>query len=161
MAGQRHYWWERYTDALNPANWLGKRVRKAVRKRTKPERRRGSREHGGGKSPRESRAPSEPPAQRESRQRPTRGDAYRDIWRQEGGTGSFTRAQRFFQGLPASYADREDELTTWRSFVANMVNGPAGQRVNDPGNPFWSRIGLSPRDFDWSGWRAVMGYGRR
>jgi hypothetical protein len=148
MAGSRRYWWERYTDKINPRKW----VRGIVKRSTpQPERRRGSREFG----------------QREQRPVPSpildRGGAsrspYREVWNDEGGDGSFSRDLSFFQSLPIKYDTRDEEMTAWEYFVRYMTKD-SGYRYGDPGNPFWSQIGRNPRDFDWAGWRAAVWGGR-
>lgn len=158
MAGSRHYWWERYTDALNPANWLGKRVKKSARKRLpKTERRRGSREFGQKKTSPRRRVPPAATPPRPARER-RRGDPLREIWNDENAGRGYRQAREFFDSMPAAYEDEYEREETWQSFVENML-GDGPYRANDPANPFWSQIGLSPArggGFDWQAWRAVM-----
>jgi hypothetical protein len=157
MAGSRHYWWENILKGVNPANWLGKPARKAAKRRLpKTERRRGSREFGQKKtSPRRRVPPGSPqPEERETR----RGDPLRDIWNDEGAGRGYRRARELFDSMPAMYEDELDREETWQSFVENML-GSGPFKANDPNNPFWSQIGLSPArggGFDWQAWRAVM-----
>lgn len=148
MAGSRHYWWERYTDRLNPSKWVRGIVRGA---KPKPERRRGSRDYG----PRAERPAPTPIMDRGGAGR----SAFREVWDDEGGIGNFSRDLAFFQSLPVQYETRQEEMQTWEYFVQYMTR-ESGFMFNDPGNPFWSQIGLNPRDFNWSGWRAAVWGGR-
>jgi hypothetical protein len=83
-------------------------------------------------------------------------DPFRTVWWEESGPGSYGRARDFFDSIPAMYDDLEDELNVWRDFIKYMLNGEGGVRRDDPANPFWSSIGLSPRDFDWAEWRQII-----
>ena len=137
-----------WLDRVNPAKWLGRIVDALT---PTPERRRGSRDFG-----RATPRPAPSPIL-------DRGGAsvspYREVWDDEGGAGSFNRAVRFFRALPVRYDTRDEEMQVWESFVANMTKD-TGFRYNDPGNPFWSAIGMNPRNFDWAGWRAAVWGGR-
>jgi len=145
-----------WLDNINPANWLKNLF-------PKPERRRGSRDFGGGQRrgtkppPRRPRPEILPPERRPRAPRePRPRDLYRDTWRDEGSVGSYANARRFFDSIPVSYDNPEDKLAVWNVFVQHMVSPRPGERFNDPNNPFWSAIGIDPRDFDWSGWRAAI-----
>lgn len=110
-------------------------------------------------------APPEP-SEPEPRERPARSherdmqDAWREETRQRAGR-SYQRHRDLFDSIPGIDDEDDDERDyLWRSYIENMVNGR--HRRNDPSNPFWSDIGLDPRDFDWDEFRTAMGYkGRR
>ena len=45
----------------------------------------------------------------------------------------------------------------FRDYLDIMVVGGHSQSERDS---FFAEMGLDPRDFDWEGWRELMGYGR-
>lgn len=100
--------------------------------------------------------------ERERRQRAA--NPYRRIWRQEGHRNykDYDSHYRLFQTLPGvDDMDDDEKERLWYSYIRYMVNG-RGYRFNDVGdNPFWSELGISPRDFRWAEWRAAMGYNAR
>lgn len=83
---------------------------------------------------------------------------FKDVWDEAGAERGYHRARDFFGSLPARYDSADEELDVWDSFVQNMVlDGPF--KKNDPQNPFWSDIGLSPGrggGFNWAEWRQVF-----
>lgn len=104
--------------------------------------------------------PSEPdePSPRRSRR-----DPFQQIWLEEtlGRPGRhYGRHKAIFESIPGiTDDDEETREDLWRSYLENMVAGH--HRRNDLSNPFWSDVGIDPRDFDWDDWRAAMGYKRR
>lgn len=106
--------------------------------------------------------PSEPP---EPSERPARSHErdMQDAWREEtrGRAGrAYQRHRDLFESIPGIDDEDDDERDyLWRSYIENMVSGR--HRRNDPNNPWWSDIGLDPRDFDWDDFRTAMGYKSR
>lgn len=91
--------------------------------------------------------------------RAVRGDdPFRQAWQDAGGQGSYRRERAFFDSIPG-VGDDDDDLELWDSFLRYMTGDGDGYKFNDPGNPFWSAIGLSPRrggGFNWDEWRRAV-----
>lgn len=140
-----------FLDAINPVRWL-ERIVDALTpgEESAPSRRRAA-------PPPPERIPPGPPGGGPSNRE------FKDVWDDAGAEGGYHRARDFFDSLPAQYESADEELDVWDSFVNNMIlDGP--YKKNDPQNPFWSDIALSPTrggGFNWSGWRAMMGYNRK
>jgi hypothetical protein len=101
---------------------------------------------------------------------PSPRDPYRQIWEDETGTESsdthehFTDHRETFLSIPGimTETDPAERLDLWADYVRYMVVGVGdGRRDDVVANPFWGRVGISPRRFDWQDWRAAMGYSRR
>lgn len=107
-------------------------------------------------------------------------DPYYQIWdevvrkdpnRRRDAQGRLIPATGFFEHreIADMYAyaldlDAREKREFWADYNLFMVSRRTGIRRNNPENPFWSRWGISPDNFDWHGWREAMGYphgGRR
>jgi hypothetical protein len=103
-------------------------------------------------------APSSRSQQREQERREER--EFRQVWRDDGGHGSYSRHRDLFDAIPGiAESDHDEQIELWDSYIRNMINGT--HRRNDVRNPFWSDVGIHPRDFDWDEWRDAQGYSRR
>jgi hypothetical protein len=51
---------------------------------------------------------------------------------------------------------RDEQLEVWREFIKFNQRGDI--RRKDPRHPFWQTTGIHPDNFDWHGWREMMGY---
>lgn len=103
-------------------------------------------------------SPPEPPEFKggQKRERQEERD-FRNTWNRAGGHGSYSRNRDVFDSIPGvAESDHDEQIDLWDSYIRNMVNGH--HRRNDPRNPFWSDIGIHPRDFDWDEFRRAMGY---
>jgi hypothetical protein len=59
----------------------------------------------------------------------------------------------FLEGMAGfSTMDHADQLQTWTDYIDGFVNN-GGNREN-----FFDDMGYDEEDFDWDGWRAIMGY---
>lgn len=110
---------------------------------------------------RERAAPPPPESRQEQRQQERREEReFRDTWNADGGRGSYRRNRDVFDSIPGiADSDHDEQIELWDSYIRNMVNGT--RQRNDPRNPFWSDVGIHPRDFDWDEFRQAMGYSRR
>lgn len=63
-----------------------------------------------------------------------------------------------FYSIPGiTEEDRDTRYQLFGDYLRVMVRGGYSKDERDR---FWSDIGIDPRDFDWDGWREVMGYRR-
>lgn len=95
-------------------------------------------------------------ARREKRDRAER--PFREVWSDEGNRPVDFRAHyTIFNQLPLgddlTPEERED---LWRAYVENMVTGRGYRFDSVTENPFWSFVGVDPRDFRWNEWRRAM-----
>jgi hypothetical protein len=51
----------------------------------------------------------------------------------------------------------QEQHELFRDYLEFMVVGGHSQAERDA---FWDELGIDPRDFDWEGWRELMGYSR-
>jgi hypothetical protein len=56
-----------------------------------------------------------------------------------------------------SQMEPDERLELWDSYIRYMVKGRGFQLNSVSENPFWSEIGLDPRNFAWVDWRAARG----
>jgi hypothetical protein len=97
--------------------------------------------------------PPEPPPPREPANR-----EWRDVWRNEGGQGSYRKNLRVFHKVVDPIeSDPDEQIALWESYVHNIVR-KGRQRRNSTSNMFWRDSGIDPADFDWKLWREAMGY---
>lgn len=64
--------------------------------------------------------------------------------------------EQFIQMGGDEYQGREQH-EMFREYLDIMVVGGHSQAERDS---FYAEMGLDPRDFDWEGWRELMGYSR-
>lgn len=99
----------------------------------------------------------------ERRRRERQADPYRFIWREQRAPRGqdFGQHVRIFESLPGvEDMDDNERENMWRMYIQYMTRGH--HRYNDiADNPFWSELGISPRDFRWADWRVARGYSRR
>jgi hypothetical protein len=61
-----------------------------------------------------------------------------------------------FLAIPGALDARgEEKYQLWNDYLTVMVKGGYARSERDE---FFERLGIDPRDFDWQGWREVMGY---
>jgi hypothetical protein len=88
---------------------------------------------------------------------------FKEAWQEETlsrPARKYARHYELFQSIPdIDQETPEEQEYLWRSYIENMVSGR--HRRNDPNNPFWSDIGLDPRNFDWDEFRTAQGYKSR
>lgn len=97
-----------------------------------------------------------------------RSDPFREIFTQINTTRERQRGYLQHREI-AEYYEREGDLDSrerrefWADYTFYMTSGKfRGGRYNDPErNPFWSKWGINPDDFDWADWREAMGYDER
>jgi hypothetical protein len=101
------------------------------------------------------RPPEEPPREREPR------GAYRAIWREEGGKGSYQgNLSVFHNAIDSIEDDPAERLMLWRSYLKHINRGKGRFRRQDTANMFWRDSGIDPTSdaFNWAKWRQAMGY---
>jgi hypothetical protein len=107
--------------------------------------------------------PTEEPTEEHERSRHERhedmAEQWRESMRQRPGR-SFRRHRSLFESLPDIDEEDDDSFDhLWGMYLEYMVKGR--HQRNSPSNPWWSAIGLDPRNFDWSDFRTAMGYKAR
>jgi hypothetical protein len=59
----------------------------------------------------------------------------------------------FVEGLMGwDHMDHAEQLQAWVDYIDGFVNGDLDR------DTFFADMGYDPDDFDWDGWRAIMGY---
>jgi hypothetical protein len=59
-----------------------------------------------------------------------------------------------FMSLPGMEEEpRYVKYDLWEQYTEAMING-------NNRDEFFANVGIDPRDFDWEGWREMMGYNR-
>lgn len=78
-----------------------------------------------------------------------------DQWTAHGFDDNEMRDQHFdfLDGMAGfAHMDHAEQLQAWTDYIGGFVNGD-GDRQD-----FYDDMGYDEEDFDWDGWRAIMGY---
>jgi hypothetical protein len=92
---------------------------------------------------------------------PTADDDFRRVWAEETlrrpGVRDYRRQLSFLRDLYGfERAPHDAQVDIWREFVKFNSKQRQPYLRKDSRHPFWQITGISPDNFDWTEWRALM-----